>query len=90
MFMCKHCLEQYEDKDLAYSIIPEIRVNFPGAAESYAVKFCSKAHVQEFLEQIKAHQQKYVLTKHGKGGDKTFEPATALELLLLVGSSKAS
>lgn len=89
MFMCKHCLEQFEDKDLAYTIIPETRVNFP-AADAFILKFCSKAHVQEFLEQIKNHKQKYVLTKVGKSGEKSFEPDYPLDLLLLVGSSKAS
>ncbi len=87
MFMCGQCQEQYEDTSLAYTLILESRLAHP-AADMYVLKFCSKAHVQEYLERINNQKQKYVLTKKGKGGDKAFEAAAPLELLLLVGSSK--
>jgi hypothetical protein len=89
MFMCKQCWEQFEDKDLAYTLILEARLNHP-AAETFLLKFCSKAHVQQFLEQISHQRQKYVLTKKGKTEDKQYGPDYPKELLLLVGSSKAS
>lgn len=89
MFMCKECLEQFEDSQLAYSLILESRISHH-AADMFVMKFCSRAHLQHFLEQISNQGQRYVLTRHGKGGDKTFEPDTALNLLMLVGSSKAS
>ena len=91
MFMCKQCGEQYEDHQLAYTIIPENRLSHPqGTSEMFILKFCSKTHVQDFLHQIRNQEQTYVLIKKGKGGDKQFEPAYPLDLLILVGSSKAS
>ncbi|HYG58672.1 MAG TPA: hypothetical protein VD902_11500 [Symbiobacteriaceae bacterium] len=88
MFMCKHCLEQYEDKDLAYTLIPEKRRSHP-MADAFVLKFCSKAHVQQFLEDISHHSQVFILTKvDPSGNNKEFEPNAALDLLLLVGSSK--
>lgn len=89
MFMCKQCWEQYEDQNLAYTVILEYRLTH-AAADMYLMKFCSKQHVQAFLEQINNQHQPYVLTKKGKGGDRQFEPAFPLDLQLLVGSSKAS
>ncbi len=89
MFMCKECMEQFEDADLAYTIMLEARLNHP-APDLFVMKFCSKAHVQAFLHQLSFQGQRYVLTIHGKNGDKRFEPAPPGELLLLVGSSKAS
>lgn len=88
MFMCKHCLEQFEDQALAYTLIPEKRLHHP-MADAFVLKFCSKAHVQQFLELISHNQvQQYVLTKMDKSGTKDFEPSNPLDLLLLVGSSK--
>lgn len=87
MFMCAQCQEQYEDRDLAYTLIAETRLSHP-TAETFVLKFCSKKHVQEFLERIHAQHLNYVLTKKGKGHDKRFDPAFPEELLLLVGSSK--
>lgn len=89
MFMCTHCLEQYEDSHLSYTMIPESRLSHP-AAEMYRLRFCSLAHVQEFLDRIKFQGQRYVLTKVTPQGEKSFEPDVALELLIMVGSSKAS
>lgn len=89
MFLCKHCGEQYEDKDLAYTLILENRATLT-TADMFLMKFCSKAHLQEFLHHISAQQQRYLLTKIEKGGSKQFEADYPLNLLLLVGSSKAS
>ncbi|HEY3364801.1 MAG TPA: hypothetical protein VGK74_07115 [Symbiobacteriaceae bacterium] len=82
-------MEQYEDSELAYSLILESRLRHP-ATELFIYKFCSLSHLQEFLTQINNQQQRYVLTKHGKNGDKQFAPDSPMDLLLLVGSSKAS
>lgn len=87
MFMCKQCWQQFEDSELAYTLILENRLTHP-SPELFEYKFCSKLHVQQFLEEIKAQQQRYILTKKGKDGDKKFEPDYPQELLLLVGSSK--
>lgn len=87
--MCKHCLEQFEDQDLAYTLILESRLIHP-AADTFYLKFCSKAHVQEFLEHISGQQQNYILTKVTRSGEQKFPADYPLELLLLVGSSKAS
>ncbi len=89
MFMCKECLEQFEDKDLAYTLILESRMSHP-AADAFMLKFCSKAHVQQYLQHISYQGQKYVLTKVTKSGEQKFPADTPLELLLVVGSSKAS
>ena len=89
MFMCRHCKEQYEDQNLAYTLILEVRENAPNA-DMFLSKFCSKGHVQEFLHRIHFQEQRYVLTKVGKDGSKRFDPAAPLDLLLLVGCSKAS
>lgn len=89
MFMCSHCLEQFEDNNLAYKLILESRLSHP-AAETFYLKFCSKAHVQEFLTRISNQRQKYVLTKFKRSGEETYPSDYPLELLLLVGSSKAS
>lgn len=89
MFMCKHCLEQFEDNELAYTLILESRVNHP-ANDAFFLKFCSKAHVQEFLGYISNQRQKYVMTKVTGNGEQRFPADYPLELLLLVGSSKAS
>lgn len=89
MFMCNQCWEQYEDDHLAYSLILESRLSQP-AKDLYVLKFCSLYHVQEFLHRIANQQQRYVLTKVGKNGETSFEPDVPKELLLLVGSSKAS
>lgn len=89
MFMCKQCLEQYEDKDLAYTLLLESRANQP-YGDSFILKFCSKAHVQEFLQQVSKQRQKYILAKVTKSGEQKFPADYPLELLLLVGSSKAS
>ncbi|MGE5672345.1 MAG: hypothetical protein ACM3XM_00460 [Mycobacterium leprae] len=88
MFMCKQCLEQFEDSHLAYELILEIRLSSP-VPDYWVLKFCSLQHVQDFLRTVVHNQQqRYVLTKKGQGGDKRFEPAFPSELLLLVGSSK--
>jgi hypothetical protein len=87
MFMCAQCQEQYEDRDLAYTLILESRLIHP-AADTFMLKFCSKAQVREFLDRIVNQQQRYVLTRKGKGHDKKFDPAFPLDLLLLVGSSQ--
>jgi hypothetical protein len=90
MFMCKHCLEQFDDSQLAYTLIQESRLSHP-AADTFVLKFCSRAHVQEFLGHISNQRQRYVLTKvESDGATKQFGPDYPLELLLLVGSSKAS
>lgn len=90
MFLCKQCEEQFEDRDLAYTIILESRLSHP-MADAFLMKFCSKAHVQEFLERINNQHQRYVLTKVEKtGATRQFDPDVPLNLLLLVGSSKAS
>jgi hypothetical protein len=89
MFLCKQCGEQYEDQDLAYTLILESRMNH-SPADMFKMSFCSKAHLQELLDQISNQRQRYVLTKMEKGGPRQFEPDFPLELLLLVGSSKAS
>lgn len=89
MFMCNQCWEQYEDHQLAYTLILENRLGHP-ASEMFLLKFCTKAHVQAFLTQIVNQRQAYVLTKKGRGGNKVFESAYPRELLILVGSSKAS
>lgn len=89
MFMCRHCKEQYEDDQLAYTLILECQENVPNSY-MYLSKFCSKAHIQEFLHRISFQEQNYVLTKVDKNGSKRFDPAFPLDLLLLVGSSKAS
>lgn len=86
MFMCKECLEQFEDTDLAYTLIPEKRLNHPGA-DMFYYKFCSLGHTQTFLQQISHQWENYILTRY-KGGEKKFEPAPPKELLLLIGSSK--
>lgn len=89
MFMCKYCLEQFEDKDLAYTLILESRLDHP-MADAFVLKFCSKAHVQELLHHISNQRQKYVLTKITRNGEQKFPADYPLELLLIVGSSKAS
>jgi hypothetical protein len=89
VFMCKHCLEQFEDSDLAYTLIPETRVSRP-EADMYVMKFCSRNHLQEFLQRLSFQEQLYILTKNGRTGAKQFEAAKPLDLLLLVGSAKAS
>jgi hypothetical protein len=89
MFMCNQCLEQFEDSQLAYTLILEDRLSHP-SAEMFQMQFCTKQHVQQFLERIRTQRQKYVLIKKGKGAEKRFESDYPRELLLLVGSSKAS
>lgn len=89
MFVCTQCQEHFQDKDLAYSLILENRLAHP-AADMFVMKFCSKMHVQEFLDRIGNQRQLYVLTRTGKSGGKAFEPGYPRDLLLLVGSSKAS
>lgn len=87
MFMCAQTLEQFEDSQLAYTLILESRVSHP-TADTFVLKFSSKKAVQEFLERIRMQRQRYVLTKKSRGGDKVFEAAYPADLLLLVGSSK--
>ncbi len=87
MFMCKYCQEQFEDHELAYVLIAEHRLNH-ATPWLFEMKFCSKAHLQEFLHRIQNQQQRYVLTKKENGKDKQFEPEYPLDLLLLVGSNK--
>lgn len=90
MFLCRQCKEQFEDQQLAYTLILEARENFP-AHDMFLSKFCCKAHLQEFLDRLSFQQQRYILTKVNQDGStKRFEPDNPLELLLLVGSSKAS
>jgi len=85
VFMCRQCKEQFEDGQLAYTLILESRVNFP-ASDMFLSKFCCQAHVQEFLDRISFQQQRYVLTKVSENGNKTYPPGSPLELLLMVGS----
>jgi hypothetical protein len=89
MFLCKYCQEQFDDRDLAYTVILEAREHFP-AAELFLNKFCCLSHLQTFLTHISNQSQTYVLTKITPTGNKRFDAATPLDLLLLVGSSKAS
>lgn len=89
MFMCRQCKEQYEDDQLAYTLILESREHFP-ASDMFLSKFCCMAHLQAFLDRLSFQQQHYVLTKISPSGNKRFEPGSPLDLLLLVGSSKAS
>lgn len=89
MFMCSQCLEQYDDQELTYTLILESRLDHP-AADSFVLKFCSRAHVQEFLERIQNQRQFYVLTRVTKGAAKRFDPAYPIDLLILVGSTKVS
>lgn len=89
MFMCKHCLEQYDDNRLAYTLVPEVRSTHP-AADAFVLKFCSKDHLQQFLQRMTHQHQPFLLVKKGAGGDKPFEPATALDLLALTGHTRAS
>lgn len=87
MFMCAQCLEQYEDESLAYTMILESRTSHP-AADAFVMRFCSKAHLQDFLTRSMGQGQKYVLTKVTKSGEQRFTAATPHDLLLLVGSSQ--
>lgn len=89
MFMCTHCHEQFAVQNLAYTLILESRLSHP-AADMFVQKFCSKAHIQAYLKQISYQGQKYVLTQITKNGQQQFPADVPLELLLLVGSSKAS
>lgn len=89
MFMCKQCLEQYEDQQLAYTLILENRLSHPSAS-SFILRFCSKAHVQEFLSLISTQHQKYVLSKVTPVGEERLAVDYPLELLLYVGSTKVS
>lgn len=79
--MCKHCLEQFEDEQLAYILMPEKRLQLP-AADAYAFKFCSRAHLEEFLRLIANQHQAYVLTKVSGAEQKSFPAAPPLDLLL--------
>jgi hypothetical protein len=79
--MCKHCLEQFEDEHLAYILVPEKRLQHP-AADAFAFKFCSRAHLEEFLRHIANQRQAYVLTKVSGAERKTFPAAGPLDLLL--------
>mgnify|MGYP006920173314 CR=1 FL=1 len=79
--MCKHCLEQFEDEHLAYILLPEKRLQLP-AADTYAFKFCSRAHLEEFLRHISNQHQAYVLTKVSGPDRKTIATAAPLDLLL--------
>jgi len=83
--MCKHCLEQYEDEELAYTLMPENRLTHP-AADSFLFKFCSRAHLQGFLELIRAQQQRYILTRVVGDVRETLPPAEPLDILLRLGS----
>lgn len=85
MFMCKECLEQFEDSQLAYTLIPENRLSHP-SADTFVYKFCSRAHLRDFLSKISYQRQKYILTQYGKNGPEPFPSDYPLELLLQVGS----
>lgn len=86
--MCKHCLQQFEDEQLAYTLLPEGRkVTSPNSVAFFELKFCSLKHTQDFLHHIQYQQMRYILTKKGKDGDKVFEPAYPADLLLLIGSA---
>lgn len=89
MFLCTQCQEQHENEGLAYTLILASRLTHP-AADTFVMKFCSTRDVQAFLDRIRHQRQAYVLTKTGPAGDKVFGPLLPLDLLLLVGSSKAS
>lgn len=89
MFMCKQCLEQYEDEQLAYTLILQNRLSHP-SADAFLLKFCSMSHLQDFLELISGQQQNYILTKITGDAKQEFPPAYPLDLLLQVGSTKAS
>lgn len=88
MFMCKHCLQQYDDNELAYTLILESRMSVPAETVGmYLMKFCSLKHTQQFLENIRTQKLRYVLTKKGPNGDKQYEPAYPADLLLVIGSN---
>lgn len=89
MFLCTQCLEQFEESHLAYTMILESRLTHP-AMEMFVLKFCSKTHIQQFLDRIRNQGQRYVLTIKSPGGNRSLEPGLPRDLLLLVGSSKAS
>jgi len=87
MFMCKHCLQQYEDEQLAYTLLPEGRKQTsPDSVAFFEMKFCSLKHTQEFLQRIQYQKMRYILTKKGKNGDKVYEPALPADLLLVIGT----
>ncbi len=80
MFMCKHCLEQFEDERLAYILMPENRMSHP-AADAFAWKFCSRAHLVEFLQRISNQSQSFALTRVTGENRETFPAAPPLDLL---------
>jgi len=80
VFICKYCLEQFEDERLAYILIPESRKSHP-AADAFALKFCSRAHLVEFLQHISNQHQPYSLTRVAGDNRETFPPAPPLDLL---------
>lgn len=80
MFLCKYCLEQFEDEHLAYVLIPESRMRHP-AADAFAFKFCSRAHLVAFLQRITHQHQPYTLTKVSGDRRETYPAAPPLELL---------
>ncbi|HEY8347981.1 MAG TPA: hypothetical protein VIL07_12060 [Symbiobacteriaceae bacterium] len=90
MFMCKQCLQQYEDDHLAYTLLPEyrLRTSPPESMDMFTLKFCSLEHTREYLKRISPQKSRYILTKKSKDGDKQFEPNIPAELLILIGSSE--
>lgn len=85
MFMCRYTMEQFEDKDLAYTAILECRLAHP-AKETFVLKFSSKQAVLGFLDQIKNQRLEYVVTR--VRGDKEFGPASPLDLIHLIGGAQ--
>mgnify|MGYP000214913696 CR=1 FL=1 len=80
MFMCKYCLEQFDDERLAYILMPESRMSHP-AADAFALKFCSRSHLVEFLQRISNQNQSFALTRVTGEDRETFPAARPLELL---------
>lgn len=89
MFLCTQCQEQFENDHLAYTLILESRLTHPAHA-MFVQNFCSQHDLQEYLTRIRSQHQRYLLVKKGPSGDRAFEPAEPLDLLMLVGSSKVS
>ena len=84
MFICKYCLEQFEDEKLAYVLMPENRLQHP-AADAFAMKFCSRAHLEAFLRKVSHQRQAYVLTRVSGSTRQTLPAAPPLALLNQLG-----
>jgi hypothetical protein len=85
VFMCRYTMQQFEDKDLAYTAILASRLRHP-AKETFMLKFSSKQAIMGFLDQIKNQRQEYVVTK--VRGNKEYGPALPLDLIHLIGGAQ--